>query len=69
MPGGKARQVGVLNERRIAFATHDLAVAHGHNQHAAIGQKPKSRGLARHFGNGLQRAIEGNGQDPLRVKV
>ena len=33
------------------------------------GKKPKSRGPARHFSNYLYRAIQGNGQDTLRVKV
>ena len=40
MPRGETVQVSMGDKRTVGFTPQDLAIAHGHDQHPAIGQEP-----------------------------
>jgi hypothetical protein len=69
LPRGQTGQIGMLDERTVDLTPQDLAIAHGHDQHPAVGQEPKTRGLLGYVSHCLCRAVHGHGEDALCVEV
>ena len=44
VPRGQPGQIGMLDERTVDLTPQDLAVAHGNDQHPAVGQDPSPEG-------------------------
>ena len=57
------------NKRTISLTSQDLAVAHGHDQQLAVGQKPKPRRLFGYVRECLRRSVRGQGEDAMCVEV
>jgi hypothetical protein len=59
----------MLDERTVDLTPQDLAVAHGYDQHPAVGQEPEPRGLLGYVSQCLCPAVHGHGEDTVRVHV
>jgi hypothetical protein len=59
----------MLDQRTIALAPQNLAVAHGCDQHATVGQEAKSRGLLGYVRQRLCGAIHCHGKHAVRIEI